>query len=319
MLKFAIINKIVRLLFGLIIIFSIFGVKQIHQASRIKKQLAIKGVQSANLSLPQIQTDEIPVLKTDSFPVQNFYQGVLLDADSLSVLFGKEQEKSVPIASLTKLMTAAVALENYQLSETVDISQEATRATGSKIFASAGEKFTVDDLLQALLISSANDAALALANHKFSTEDFVVLMDAKAAQLGMKRTTFKDPAGLNDEGVSSARDIGILLAYALRNPIISQIIRQPEKTIYNQDKSREYRLENSNRLVKEEMYFQGIIGGKTGFTPKAGHNLTAAAERNGHTLIAVVINTYSSAPEASAQASRDLLNWGFENFEWKKI
>jgi D-alanyl-D-alanine carboxypeptidase len=166
---------------------------------------------------------------------------------------------------------------------------------------------------------SANDAAVALATHKYSLEDFVVLMNQKADSIGMKDTRFKDPSGLEDEGLSSAYDMGLLLSYCLKNPVISQIIRTPEKTIYNLDRSKEYRLENSNRLVKEEMYLKGIIGGKTGFTPEAGHILATAASRDGHTLIAVIINTHLNTKEASALAARDLLNWGFANWEWKRI
>lgn len=311
--------RILRVIGGIIIITALFTVNYLLHKQDAKKREEVKGVKSAELNLPPAEINSIPVQKNGAAAPEKSWQAALIDTDSAWLLYGKEENQPVAIASLTKLATALVVLEKYHLDEVVTITREAASINGSKIFMTAGDKFTVEDLLNALLIMSANDAAMALAQHKYSQEDFVVLMNQMAKDLGLKNTFFKDPAGLDDQGRSTALEIGLLMARAVQEPKIKEIIRTPEKTIYNFDKTREYKLDNSNRLVKDEMYFEGIIGGKTGFTPEAGHNLVAAAQRDNHTLIAVIIKTYLNTKDASAQAARDLLSWGFDNWEWKKI
>lgn len=255
----------------------------------------------------------------------------LYDVDSGTLLYGVHENEPVPIASITKIMTAILSLELYKLSDAITISKEATHAQGSVIGLKVGEIISVESLLYGLLIPSGNDAAYALAENIVSTKSsdiytenpiasFVSLMNQKATELGLTHTVYKDPAGLDDSGISSARDQGLLISYALKNEMFKKIVNTPETIIYSADTTISHHVDNSNRLVKNEMYYQGIIGGKTGFTPTAGHNLITAANRNGHTLVAVIINTFDSVNKAaSAIEARKLLDWGFLNYTWLQL
>jgi D-alanyl-D-alanine carboxypeptidase len=143
-------------------------------------------------------------------------------------------------------------------------------------------------------------------------------MNEKASEIGMKDTQFKDPAGLDDTGHSTAFDMAILFSYAIKNQTFKTVVGTAEKEIYSTDGSVVHKLKNTNRLTTQEIPFDGVIGGKTGFTPDAGHALVCAAEKNGVTLISVVIKTASSANSASAEETRKLLSWGFESYTFFK-
>jgi len=281
---------------------SVLGVKNDNQ-SRINE---LKN----KLVLPPVTVPGTPK------PIINAKNYVLVDQKSAEIIVAKDEHISVPIASITKLMTAILTMENGKLDAITTVSKNAIYTNGSTIGLAIDEKISINDLLNALLINSANDSAIVLAEYiSGSEEKFVELMNSKANDLRMSNTHFLDPAGLNDEGRSSANDIAILLSYALRFDNIKSIIKTPEKDIVSIS-GLTHHLVNSNRLVKEEMFFSGIIGGKTGFTPTAGHNLVSAAERDGHILIAVIINTYSSSITASAEECKSLLEWGFNNLKY---
>ncbi|TSC94119.1 MAG: D-alanyl-D-alanine carboxypeptidase [Candidatus Berkelbacteria bacterium Licking1014_85] len=274
----------------------------------------VKGISSLNLT--NISLSKIPKIKNQAkLPMVNSRQYALVDAKSGYLVVSKDENKRVPIASMTKIATALVAIENYKLDEIVTISKNASSTIGSDAQFKTGEQVKVIDLLNAILISSANDGAIALAEHSGSIENFVKKMNDKIDALGLTNTRFNDPSGLDDEGFSSAKDISIILTYALRKPEIKSIVNQSQKEIISID-GISHQLDNSNRLVKDEMYLSGIIGGKTGFTPIAGHNLIAAATRNQHTLIAVIINTFDNSITASAEEAKKLLEWGFTNLEY---
>lgn len=240
----------------------------------------------------------------------------ILDLDTSSVLYESQADKPVAIASLTKLMTAVLILEENNLQKIVEVSREATQTIGSEIFLRAGEKITIENLLHGLLINSGNDAAYVLAEQNDGIELFVNKMNKKAKELGLINTIYKDPSGLDDEGLSSANDLAIVISYALRSETFQKIIATPEETISSIDGLVEHKLENSNRLVKNDSRYPGIIGGKTGFTPLAGHSLVAAARRDGHTVVVVIINTFSQAKDASALEARKALDWAFANNVW---
>jgi D-alanyl-D-alanine carboxypeptidase (penicillin-binding protein 5/6) len=132
--------------------------------------------------------------------------------------------------------------------------------------------------------------------------------------LGLKNTHFKDVAGLDDSGRSTAKDIAILFSYGLSNPEFAKIVSTPELDVSSVDGKEIHKLKNSDRLVTGEIPLEGIIGGKTGFTPDAGHTLVSAATRDGQTLVAVVLKTASDSKVASAQEVKKLLTWGFESY-----
>lgn len=254
----------------------------------------------------------------------------LIDVDSGTLLYGHNQDERVPIASDTKIMTATVILKKFDLSDIVTVTKIAANINGSVMGLKEGEKITTLSLLNGLLLPSGNDAAFALAEHyggvlkpgttgEEAIQAFVDAMNKKAKELDMKDTDYLNPAGLDDNALSTARDQGHLMAYALKNETFATIVHKPNTTVTSTDGKIVHNLDSSNRLVTQEMYYDGIIGGKTGFTPVAGHNLIAEADRDGRKLVAVVFSTNSLAPNASAIQVRDLLNWGYDNFTWKKI
>lgn len=259
-----------------------------------------------------------PKLTGNSSPGLNTKAAYLVDTTSGYQLYGLNEHESIPIASTTKLMTAVIVVESYTLSDVVEISQTAASAIGSEIKLVTGEKITVESLLKALLIQSGNDAAMALAEH-MGLDAFVTAMNEKATLLGMSDTFYKDPAGLDDTGRSSARDLGVIAAYALRHPVIAGIVRLPEANLESIDGQFTHQVKNSNRLIQPDspFYLPQATGLKTGFTPEAGHCLVASAQHQGRTVVSVILGTGEQTVEASAKESKRLLSWAFDNFEWQ--
>lgn len=278
-----------------------------------------------SITLPPIPTKKNS-LKDPAIAATNV---VLLDDDSKIALYDKGGDERIAIASTTKIATAMVVLEKYKLTDKVTISDEAISTIGSAVGFRRGETATVEQLLYGLMLVSGNDAAIQLSEIMAQPGDtdqsarFVVEMNNLAKRLSMTDTYFKHPAGLDDSAYSSAADMAKLMSYALKNPTFRQLIKTADYN-YTSEQGYLHTFKNSNRLITSEMYYNGMLGGKTGFTPEtpeggAGHCLIVAAERNGHTLIAAVYKTYSSAPQASAEVARTLLDYGFNNFEWVSI
>lgn len=246
---------------------------------------------------------------------------LLVDSDSGVIVAKQSQNDRVPIASTTKIMTAVIVLENYQLSDIVTISSAAAGQIGADAHFNVGEQITVYELLKTLLIKSANGAAYAFAEHmnkpgEEGIEKFVRKMNEKALSLGMVNTNYHDPAGLDTTGYSSAYDLYLITKYALKLPVFSSVVVTKVDTAKDITGTISHQLENSNRLVNEWDY-PGILGVKTGYMPEAGHCLVGAARRNGHTFISIVLNTYADTPTVSAEESRKLLDWGFANISWE--
>lgn len=279
-------------------------------------------IDKKDLKSPKISIDEIkfPPTKKASYIKPTIYAKnyILIDMESAYPLYVKNADIQVPIASTTKIMTAIIVLENYNLDDIITISQSAATQIGSDIYLRTNEKMTIENLLYALLVRSGNDAAMALAE-KIGLDEFVKKMNEKAQYLGLNNTHFKDPAGLDDSGHSTAKDLAILAAYALRNKQFKKYIKTAEITITSTDGQITHKLESSNRLIKpdESLFYSEGIGIKTGFTPDAGHCLVAAAQRNNHTLISIILYTYENTKQASAKESKKLLQWGFNNYKWE--
>lgn len=318
-------NKILTI-FTIILILGI-GVIQ-YRIYEIKKQFSEKGkVKSAQVDLtsniPNFDTNSIFLLpkKIEKFHSTNILARnyILLDVDTNYPLVQKDAHAQVPIASTTKITTAIVILENYNLNDVITISSNAASQIGSETMLKKGEKMTVESLLFALLVQSGNDAAMALAEHyPTGLNGFVEAMNAKVQYLGLKDTKFKDPAGLDDEGKSSAYDLAIVASYALKNPIFSKTVKTSQITIYSIDGKISHQLNSSNRLIKsdEPLYHPLALGIKTGFTPLAGHCLVSAAEKNGKILVGVILNTHETTNDASAKETKKLLEWGFDNYRF---
>ena len=227
------------------------------------------------------------------------------------VLAGQNENAAVPIASITKLMTAIVTLEHARPGDVVTV------AAGSSVGESTinlrtGERITVRDLLAAALIQSANDAAFALAAHvgNGSVEEFVGLMNAKAAELGLEDTQFVRPDGLDVPGhYSSARDVLAVAKEAMRRPLIRRLVRQRTAEI-----SGGRTLHTWNDLLGR---YRGLYGVKTGHTADAGWCEVAVARRDGLVLYTVVLGS-----PVRAQRNRDLgriLDWGFDQYARRQV
>jgi len=207
---------------------------------------------------------------------------VLYEPLSKQVLFSKKAEIKRGIASTTKIMTAIVAIENLNLSAQVTIEAKHTMVEGSSMYLTEGEKLTVKELLYGLMLTSGNDAALAIADELGGIEECARLMNDKAQQLGLINTHFTNPHGLDDENhYSTALDMAKLAAYALENKIFAEICNCTKIQIGTRI------LVNHNRLLNE---LEGCEGVKTGFTKACGRCLVSAVCINGFRLIAVTLN-----------------------------
>lgn len=254
---------------------------------------------------------------------------VAIDADSGTILHYDNGRKRTQIASLTKMMTAVLAMEKIKdLNEEVVITKEAINIAGTivgcptSVFCNGnrmyvGEKIKAMDLLKATLMNSANDAATALGGHMAgSAKDFVKMMNDKAEELGLKDTHFCTPSGLEIDGkedqcYSSAYDIARIAAYSLRYDTIWDIMKIPEGRFYSTDGKYMHELKNTDLLLDT---LPNCIGGKTGFTPMAGKSLLLGAtdDSGKHRVIAVLLND-----ENRWENMRTLTNWVFDNYKWQ--
>lgn len=237
---------------------------------------------------------------------------VLIDADSGSVLYQKDADVRLPMASTTKIMTALVALENADTDTVVTIPPEAVGVEGSSVCLKAGESMTLGELLYAVLLESANDAAAAVAFAVGgSIEDFAVMMNEKATSMGLENTSFANPHGLDSENhYTSARELAIIAAEALENESFKEIVGTYRHKIPMSTGGYRYLL-NHNKMLK---LYDGAIGVKTGFTKKSGRCLVSAAERDGLRLVAVTLNAPDDWRDHSA-----MLDYGFGSYEMKTL
>lgn len=240
--------------------------------------------------------------------------GVLVTADGRE-LWSRAADAQRAMASTTKIMTAVVVLESVDdLDERVRVTGAADAVGESEAGLLPGESYTVRSLLEAMLVHSGNDAAAALAEHVAGSQPaFVELMNAKAQELDLKETRFANPHGLDEPGHhTSARDLATLARYALQIPEFRRIVGMPSMTLAGGRGER--RFENSNKLIGR---YPGATGVKTGWTNKAGYCLVASAERDGVSLVCVVLGTRSES-ERFAEA-RALLDWGFAHYRRRQV
>ena len=236
---------------------------------------------------------------------------VLIDADSGRVLFGQNENVQLPMASTTKVMTALLALEHARLDEPVTAGPNASGVPGTSIYLAEGETLSMEHMLYGLMLRSGNDAAVAIAEHVAgSVPEFAAMMNARAAELGAD-AHYVNPHGLDAEGHQiSALGLARVMRAALAHPEFRAITGTRRKIIPWVGNEYSRVLENKNRLLKT---YEGIIGGKTGFTSRAGRCLVFAAERDDLTLIGAVLN----CPTWFDTATR-LLDYGFESFRMER-
>ena len=236
---------------------------------------------------------------------------IVIEAQSGKVVFEKDADKRRPMASTTKIMTALVALECGDTGREVEVPAGAVGVEGSSVYLESGDRLTMDDLIWALLLESANDAAAAIAlSVSGSIEAFAEKMNEKAAELGLADTHFTNPHGLdNEDHYTTARDLSRLASAAMKNPEFREIVSTYRHSITFGDETR-YLL-NHNKLLRS---YSGAAGVKTGYTKRSGRCLVSAAERDGVTLIAVTLN----APD-DWNDHRKMLDLGFSAFRSEEL
>lgn len=241
---------------------------------------------------------------------------ILMDVATGTVLFEKNADEKRPPASVTKVMTLLLVMEALDSGrigwdDVVTASEAAAAKGGSQVYLEPGEQMTMDEMLKSVVVSSANDCATALAEHIAGSEAaFVELMNRRAAELGMNNTHFVNCTGLDDgenaaEHLTTARDIAIMSRALLKHSAIKKYTTIWMDTV----RGGKFGLSNTNKLVR---FYAGTTGLKTGYTSKAGHCISASAERDGIELIAVVLHCASS-PERF-QSAKALLDYGFANY-----
>lgn len=256
----------------------------------------------------------------DSWPAPPQLEGekaILMEVNSGTILYEKNSRLQGYPASITKIATAIVAIENGDFNDKVTFSSDAVFKTeGSGIWRDVDEVMTLEECMYAMMLESANECAYAIAEHVGGTYDhFIEMMNDKAAELGCEGTHFNNPNGLPDEEhYTTCYDMALISSYALKNNTFRQIVGTIRYDIPPTNKHEEITyLTNHHKMIKrsEDVYYEPCVGGKTGYTNEAGNTLVTFAEKDGVTLVCVVLQESKSSQYAD---TRVLLDWGFENF-----
>jgi len=267
------------------------------------------------INLPVVAENEVNGETEASMPFDVAAKSaVLMDAATGTVLYSKNGDEALPPASVTKVMTLLLVMEaidqgKFSLSDIVSVSDYAASMGGSQVYLEPGEEMTVEEMLKCVIIASANDAAMALAEKVAGSEtEFVALMNSRAKELGMNNTSFENPTGLDDDVINhtiSAHDIAIMSRELLRHEKILEYSCIWMDTIRNGA----FGLTNTNRLIR---FYNGATGLKTGSTGKAGFCISATAKRGELHLIAVVMG--SATRDERNEVAKTLLDWGFSKY-----
>lgn len=240
---------------------------------------------------------------------------VLIEQESGRVIFGKHEHEKRRIASITKIMTAILAIESGKMEETVTVSKNAEGTEGSSLYLVAGEKIKLRDLVYGLMLRSGNDSAVAIAEHVGgSVEGFAYMMNQKAEEIGMKNTNFKNPHGLDthEDHYSTAYDMAILTRYAMLNKEYQEISGTKVHRAPHPEGKWDRVWKNKNKLVTGLYKFS--TGGKTGYTKRAKRTLVSTASKDGMNLIAVTLNAPSDWNDHIA-----MFDYTFKNYDLVKI
>ncbi len=270
---------------------------------------ALRGTACVVLSLVLLVPLAVPRVSAEpAAPGVSASAAILMEEESGTVVFEKNADEMRSMASTTKIMTGLLALETEDPQTLVTVSPKAVGVEGSSVYLYQNEQLTVEDLVYAVMLESANDAAAAVAIHVAgSIEAFAELMNRKAESLGMTHTHFSNPHGLDAaDHYTTARDLATLARYALQNEEFRTVVSTKRRVIPLRGNEGARLLLNHNRLLRS---YSGAIGVKTGFTKKSGRCLVSAAERDGVRLIAVTLN----APD-DWRDHASMLDYGFSRF-----
>jgi len=251
---------------------------------------------------------------------QNARSAILMDAATGSILFEKNSHEPLPPASITKIMTMLLVMEALDegkigLNDRVRVSEKAASMGGTQVYLEPGEQMTVEELLKAVAMASANDATVALAEYLAGSEErFVLMMNQKAKELGLKNTQFKNTNGLPEDGhVSSAHDIAVMSRELLRHARVIQYTSRYEDYLRKETK-KPFWLVNTNKLIRQ---YKGMDGLKTGFTQEAKYGLSATAKRGNMRIIAVVMGE----PDIKTRNAEvvQMLDYAFQRYTAQRL
>jgi len=276
----------------------------------------------ANVS--QLEGDlNIKNINSDYFPIRNWMieepeisakAAIAIDLNSEqqknNILYQKNSNQKLPIASLTKIMTAVIAIEELNLEEVIKISKNSVFTDGDNGGLIIEEELILKNLLYVMLVESSNDAAMAVANDNGQIQytNFIALMNEKAKELGLNNTYFTDPSGLSEENQSTVLEMANLVKYALNLPLLSEILRTQKTTINSLDNKFIHNLINTNKLLGK---IPIILGGKTGFTTEAGGCMLTFSNINNNYLITVVLGSKNREDD-----TEKLINWAQTAWIW---
>jgi D-alanyl-D-alanine carboxypeptidase (penicillin-binding protein 5/6) len=281
------------------------------QTPNIQEVEIVKTASSSLQSL--IDSKPAPIKKPQYIsPVINSKSAISVDLDSGAILYEKNPHQRLPIASITKLMTMSIILEENDLNEIAKVSNYAANIEGSQMYLYAGEEMTVENLLYGAIIASANDAAITLAEHNAGNVDaFVEKMNKKAKEIGLLNTHFSNPIGLDQTyNYSTAYDIVKLSKYAYQNEFIKKAAIIKELNVQSINGTSNHKLESTNLLLDSYLKIKGL---KTGSTDLAGECLVAITENEtGNEIFTVVLNSPSRFTE-----TKILADWSFRAYNWQ--
>ena len=293
-----------KIIYQIIILFSIlsFGISTISFCDDIDNEVIDVNA--------EISSSSSAFNSQITIPTTNSRSCVVIDRNTNTILYGKNEKEKRKMASTTKIMTAIVIIENYNLNETVEISKKAAGTGGSRLGLKTGDKIIIKDLLYGLMLRSGNDAAVALAEYACGDiKGFAELMNKKAMELNLANTHFETPHGLDSDGhYTTSYELALLSNYALKNKTFAQIVGTKEYTISINGYPKQ--LSNTNELLGN---FNGVYGIKTGFTNGANRCLVTACKRNDMDIICVVLG--ADTKKFRTQDSIKLINYIFENFK----
>lgn len=249
----------------------------------------------------------------DAYAANGAQSFIVMERTSMRVLSDSNADARLPMASTTKVMTALVAIENADPTDTVTIPKEAVGVEGSSIYLKKGEKFTLEELLYGLMLRSGNDAATAIAIHVGgSVENFVKMMNDRAESMGLKNTSFANPHGLSAKNhYTSAYDLAVIAATALENDLFKKIVSTKNVTVPGNEFRETRYFANKNKLLYN---YSGATGVKIGFTTEAGRCLVASSEREGMEVVAVALNYYDYFDKCAA-----LMDYAYDNYRMERV
>lgn len=266
-----------------------------------------------------------PKYRSEKQPYIQAAQYTAYNPESGKILYQSDNQEPVSIASTTKVMSSYLVMKHGNLDDVVEVSSEAASQIGSVMGIYEGEKISVKNLLMGSMMVSGNDSIYALAeyvggkllrNEVASSDEkvakFVEEMNSTAESLNLLNTRYQDPCGLNDDGRSTASDLSKLMSVVMLDQTLQVIMQTATATVTDSSGRYRHELRNSNRFVTDYQY-PGVIAGKTGFTPDAGHCLITAVKKDGYTIVVTVLHTYSETNEASAVEARKLMDFTLQN------